>query len=192
MIPTSWGFSGRNMFFTLFDQTQRLQLILQYETTKLLLQLFCKQQVVSSAEFWNIYHESSLIKCYPPSQSNYCLKLTNPRCEQGCHNGFDSFFMHDGLIQFSLYFPSVYYRSTIASPSKFLTPLHSWCSSILEWQQPYVHEAGVQIFWSGNKCPRIAAGRHELQFCSFVCTYYRVGQRHGTVECHFCAQVLIY
>jgi hypothetical protein len=68
----------------------------------------------------------------------------------------------------------------------------SWCSSILEWQQPYVHEAGVQVFWSGNKCPRIAVGRHELQFCSFVCTYCRVGQRHGTVECHFCAQVLIY
>ena len=52
----------------------------------------------------------------------------------------------------------------------------------VEWQQPYVHEAGVQVFWSGNKCPRIAVGRHELWFCSFVCTYYRVGQRHGTVE----------
>ena len=33
----------------------------------------------------------------------------------------------------------------------------------VEWQQPYVHEASVQAFWSGNKCPRIAAGRHELQ-----------------------------
>ena len=62
----------------------------------------------------------------------------------------------------------------------------------LEWQQPYVHQVGVQVFWSGNKCPRIATGRHELQFCSFVCTYYRVGQRHGSVECHFCAQVMIY
>ena len=62
----------------------------------------------------------------------------------------------------------------------------------VEWQQSYVHEVGVQVFWSDNKCPRIAARRHELQFCSFVCTYYRVGQRYGTVECHFCAQVLIY
>ena len=26
----------------------------------------------------------------------------------------------------------------------------------VEWQQPYVHEAGVQVFWSGSKCPRIA------------------------------------
>ena len=62
----------------------------------------------------------------------------------------------------------------------------------LEWQQPYVHQVGVQVFWSGNKRPRIVAGRHEFQFFSFVCTYYRVGQRHGSVECHFCAQVMIY
>jgi hypothetical protein len=62
----------------------------------------------------------------------------------------------------------------------------------LEWQQPYVHQVGVQVFWSGNKCSRIAAGRHELQLCSFVCTYYRVGQRHRSVECHFCPQVIIY
>ena len=62
----------------------------------------------------------------------------------------------------------------------------------LEWQQPYVHQVGVQVFWSGNKRPRIVAGRHEFQFFSFVCTYYRIGQRHGSVECHFCAQVMIY
>jgi hypothetical protein len=60
---------------------------------------------------------------------------------------------------------------------------------ILDWQPSEVWSEScshmctkfVQVFWSGNKCPRIPAGRHELQFCSFVCTYYLVGQRHVEV-----------
>ena len=58
----------------------------------------------------------------------------------------------------------------------------------LSWTR-HIYASRKGVFWSV-----LELLQEDMNCCSVLlfCTCYHVGQTHGSVECHFCARVMIY